>query len=233
MKFITSTLVMAMFLASGSELSEMKTQVAAMQKQEQTVGQKPRFAQLDSESDSDSSDSSGSDSEEDVQTEADIRMTNNLALQHTSKLVQDINSQVKQLDQLLANNDDADENWQQLSLSLIGHLQDPIHNTILSWNDWWMAQNALGHPTAWDPVNNPFHLIKAEVSDVYKAMTKIRMLEKKLAKQGKNSGTTNADWNLLNSLKRELGIPVEFAGDAAQSLAGDGHVPTKVTAAYM
>lgn len=96
-----------------------------------------------------------------------------------------------------------------------------------------MAQNAIGTPTTWDPAHNPIHLIKSEVSDVYKAMTKIRMLEKKLAKQGNNSGTTNEDWNMLNSLKRELGIPVEFAGDAAQSLAGEGDVPTKATAAYM
>ena len=75
-------------------------------------------------------------------------------------------------------------------------------------------------------------MIRSEVSDVYKAMSKIRMLEKKLAKSGQNSGTTNADWNMLNSLKRELGIPVEFAGDK-QSLAGEGDVPTKATAAYM
>lgn len=210
----------------------MKSQVAAIVEEKSAKGDKPKFAQLDSESDSGSSDDS-SESDEDMQLDADINMTNNLVQQHRSKTVQDINSQVKTLDQLLANNDDGDENWQQLTLSLIGHLQDPIHNTILSWNDWWMSQNAIGQPTAWDPVNNPFHLIKAEVSDVYKAMTKIRMLEAKLAKQGKNSGQTNADWNLLNSLKRELGIPVEFAGDKAQSLAGDGHVPTKVTAAYM
>ena len=82
-------------------------------------------------------------------------------------------------------------------------------------------------------MHNPIHLIRSEVSDVYKAMTKIRMLEKKLAKSGANSGTTNADWNMLNSLKRELGIPVEFAGDKAQSLAGDGNVPTKAAVAYM
>ena len=116
---------------------------------------------------------------------------------------------------------------------MISHIQDPVHNIILSWNDWWMAQNAMGYPTVWDPVNNPVHLIKSEVDDVYKAMTKIRMLEKKLSKSGHNSGTTNADWNMLNSLKRELGIPVEFAGDKAQTLAGDGNVPTAATAAYM
>ena len=138
------------------------------------------------------------------------------------------------MDQLLAANND-DEEWQQLTLSLISHLQDPIHNTILSWHDWFMSQNGVGAPEVggWDPVKNPVHMIRSEVSDVYKAMTKIRMLEKKLAKSGQNSGTTNEDWNMLNSLKRELGIPVEFAAEKQQSLAGDGNVPTKATAAYM
>ena len=96
-----------------------------------------------------------------------------------------------------------------------------------------MSQNAIGQPQVWDPVNNPVHLIKSEVSDVYKAMSKIRMLEAKLAKEADNSGKTSADWNMLNSLKRELGIPVEFAGDKAQTLAGDGDIPTKATVAFM
>lgn len=39
-----------------------------------------------------------------------------------TKAVKDINDKVKELDQLLANNDDGDENWQQLSLSMISHL---------------------------------------------------------------------------------------------------------------
>lgn len=60
-------------------------------------------------------------------------------LQTTSSLVKDIKDKVKELDQLLAANDDKDENWQQLALSMISHLQDPIHNTILSWNDWWLS----------------------------------------------------------------------------------------------
>jgi hypothetical protein len=51
---------------------------------------------------------------------------------------------------------------------------------ILSWNDWYLAQNALGTPIKWDPVGNPTHMIRGEISDVYKAMTKIRALEKKL-----------------------------------------------------
>ena len=53
---------------------------------------------------------------------------------------------------------------------------------ILSWNDWYLAQNALGAPIKWDPVGNPTHMIRGEISDVYKAMTKIRALEKKLKK---------------------------------------------------
>ena len=43
-----------------------------------------------------------------------------------------------------------------------------------------MAQNAAGAGTTWDPVNNPSHMIRSEVSDVYKAMGKIRQLERKL-----------------------------------------------------
>ena len=233
MKFVASTLVMALFLASGSELSSLKTQVAAMSQEEQpkpATAEKPRFAQLDSESDSESS---SGESDEDAQLAEEIGVQHFMAAQHRSKVVKDINSKVQELDALLAANDDKDENWQQLALSLISHLQDPIHNTILSWNDWWMSQNAIGQPQVWDPVNNPVHLIKSEVSDVYKAMSKIRMLEAKLAKEGDNSGKTSADWNMLNSLKRELGIPVEFAGDKAQTLAGDGDIPTKATVAFM
>ena len=64
-------------------------------------------------------------------------------------------------------------------------------------------------------------------------MNKIRMLEKKLAKESDNSGKTSDDWNMLNSLKRELGIPVEFADDKAKTLAGDGDIPTKATVAFM
>ena len=74
-------------------------------------------------------------------------------------------------------------------------------------------------------------MIRSEVSDVYKAMSKIRALEHRLAKFPANSGTTNADWNLLNSLKRELGIPVEF-GDDKKALAGDGNVASKTTVAF-
>ena len=84
---------------------------------------------------------------------------------------------------------------------------------LLSWYDWWLSQNALGVKDKWDPENNPAHMIRSEVSDIYKAMTKIRALENKVKKFDPNSGTTNQDWNLLNSLKRELGINVEFGDD--------------------
>ena len=115
----------------------------------------------------------------------------------------------------------------------MNHLQDPIHNVVTSWNDWWMSQNALGTPTVWDPVNNPMHTIRGEVSDVYKAMGKIRMLEKKLGKQ-ESEGQTNEDWNMLNSLKREIGIPVEFANskESKDLLAGEGAIPSKSMAAF-
>ena len=94
-----------------------------------------------------------------------------------------------------------------------------------------MSQNAMGAPEKWDPTHNPAHMIRGEVSDVYKAMNKIRALEGKLSKFPMNSGTTNADWSLLNSLKRELGIPVEF-GDDKSALAGDGSVAAKSVVAH-
>uniref|UniRef100_A0A7S3FXU1 Uncharacterized protein n=1 Tax=Strombidium rassoulzadegani TaxID=1082188 RepID=A0A7S3FXU1_9SPIT len=124
----------------------------------------------------------------------------------------------------------SDPNWETLALELITHLQDPIHQMILSWQDWYMANNGLGSTQKWDPEHNPAHLIRSEVSDVYKAMGKIRALEAKLRNFDPNSGTTNEDWNLLNSLKRELGIPVEFAGDKA-ALQGPGNIESKSTAA--
>ena len=104
-----------------------------------------------------------------------------------------------------------DPNWETLALSLITGLQNPVHEMIHSWNDWYLSNNALGAKENWDPVNNPLHMVRSEVADVYKAMGKIRALENRV--KGLPSGTTNEDLNLLNSLKRELGIPVEY-GDA-------------------
>ena len=120
--------------------------------------------------------------------------------------------------------------WEEQALESITKLQDPIHGILLSWQDWWLANNAAGYTPKWDPEHNPAHMIKSEVSDVYKAMTKIRALEARL-KNDKSSGTTNEDWNLLNSLKREVGIPVEFSGDKS-SLAGQGSVQAKSMASY-
>jgi hypothetical protein len=57
-----------------------------------------------------------------VQLKSDINMTNYLEMQHRSKVVAQINDKVKELDALLAANDDKDENWEQLSLNLISHL---------------------------------------------------------------------------------------------------------------
>ena len=112
---------------------------------------------------------------------------------------------------------------------MINNLQDPIHNMVLSWNDWYMQANGMGDTPKWNPAQNPAHLVRSEVSDIYKAMGKIRMLEKKL-KQDKSEGTSSYDWNLLNSLKREVGIPVEFAGDKKPLLA-EGDVPSTAVAA--
>ena len=101
---------------------------------------------------------------------------------------------------------------------------------VYSWKDWYMANNILGAPTKWDPEHNPTHMVRSEVSDVYKAMSKIRALENRL-KNSKLSGETNDDWNLLNSLKREVGIPVEF-GDDKPALKGEGDIPSKAVTAF-
>ena len=58
------------------------------------------------------------------------------------------------------------------------------------------------------------------------------MLENKLHKFDMNSGETNADWNLLNSLKREVGIPVEY-GDEKLNLQGPGNLASQAIAANM
>ena len=58
------------------------------------------------------------------------------------------------------------------------------------------------------------------------------MLENKLHKFDMNSGETNADWNLLNSLKREVGIPVEY-GDEKPNLQGPGNLASQAIAANM
>lgn len=56
--------------------------------------------------------------------------------------VKDINDKVKELENLIT--DQPDPNWETLALGMISHLQDPIHNMILSWSDWYMTQNGLG-----------------------------------------------------------------------------------------
>ena len=102
---------------------------------------------------------------------------------------------------------------------------------VLSWNDWFMANNELGIPTKWDPENDLTQGIRSEISDTYKAMRRIRGLEAKLSKQG-NIGTSSADWNLLLNLKRELGITNEF-GTLEASLSGPGSASAKAVAANM
>ena len=57
------------------------------------------------------------------------------------------------------------------------------------------------------------------------------MLENKLSKE-KNTPGTSFDWNLLNSLKREVGLPVEFADDK-KDLQGEGSIQAKGLAANM
>ena len=128
--------------------------------------------------------------------------------------------------------DREDPDWKSLSLEMISKLQDPVNGMILSWNDWYMGHNALGKTENWDPEHNPHHMIRSEISDLNKAMTQIRMLEAKLSREGPNTGTTSFDWNLLNSLKREVGIPVEFGSDK-KALAGEGNIPSKAMVANL
>ena len=95
-----------------------------------------------------------------------------------------------------------------------------------------MQNNAFGSfKGGWQPDKNLMHRTRSEISDVYKAMYKIRQLERKLKNYDPNSGTTNADWNLLNSLKRELDIPVEMEAQDNKKFNTDGQVPSKMMAA--
>ena len=182
--------------------------------------------------------SSGSDDDKEVQalmldsiatlnTQNEARAWQRLGMRSHAREIDDINNKIAQVEYLV--DEKADPNWETLSLKMINNLQDPVHNLVLSWNDWYMQANGIGNTPKWDPENNPAHLVKSEVSDIYKAMTKIRMLEKKLSKDT-SEGTSSYDWNLLNSLKREVGIPVEFAGEN-QSLNEEGKVPSTAVAA--
>ena len=144
-----------------------------------------------------------------------------------AKEIDEINNQLSEAEAMIEKKEDP--NWETLSLKMINNLQDPVHNLVLSWNDWYMQANGIGETPKWDPKNNPSHLVRSEVTDIYKAMGKIRMLEKKLSKD-KSEGTTNYDWNLLNSLKREVGMPVEFPKDK-KALLAEGDVPSTAVAA--
>ena len=157
-----------------------------------------------------------------------LQNSNVIQVQSHAAAISDIQEKVTALTQLVESKENPD--WQEMALGMISQLNNPIHGMILSWNDWWMAQNALGTPEKWSPATNPIHTIRSEVSDIYKAMTQIRMLENKLKNFDMNSGTTNADWNLLNSLKREVGINVEF-GDDKKAQAGAGNITSKTMAA--
>ena len=89
--------------------------------------------------------------------------------------ISDLESRIAQVEGIV--DAQADPEWQTMSLGMLSKLSDPIHQMVLSWEDWYMANNGLGGPEKWDPENNPTHMIRSEISDVYKAMSKIRMLE--------------------------------------------------------
>ena len=101
-----------------------------------------------------------------------------VGVQSHASLIRDIDQQIAEVEAIVDKKEDP--NWETLSLKMINNLQDPIHNMVLSWNDWYMQANGMGDTPKWDPAGNPAHLVRSEVSDIYKAMGKIRMLEKKL-----------------------------------------------------
>ena len=169
-------------------------------------------------------------SNQELNSALEAKRITELQVPQSLTVMRDVNSNVQRLEALV--NDKEDPDWKSLALELITKLQDPVNGLLLSWNDWWLAHNALGATANWDPEHNPHHLIRSEVSDINKAMGKIRALEKKLS--GKDwTGQTNFDWNLLNSLKREVGIPVEFPKDAEKKFGGPGGIPSKAVAAHM
>ena len=158
----------------------------------------------------------------------EARKLEDMKVKQSLVALDDVKSNVAKIEELV--NDKEDPEWKELALGMITKLQDPVNGLLLSWNDWWLAHNSLGHEAKWDPVNNPHHMMRSEVSDIYKAMSKIKALEAKLSKEDKNSGTSSFDWNLLNSLKRSVGIPVEFANDKKR-LAGEGNIASKAMVA--
>ena len=101
-----------------------------------------------------------------------------VGVQSHASLIKDIDQQIAEVEDIVDKKEDP--NWENLSLKMINNLQDPIHNMVLSWNDWYMQANGAGETQKWDPKGNPAHVVRSEVSDIYKAMGKIRMLEKKL-----------------------------------------------------
>ena len=101
-----------------------------------------------------------------------------MGVQSHASLIKDIEQQIAEVEDMVEKKEDP--NWETLSLKMINNLQDPIHNMVLSWNDWYMQANGMGDTPKWNPDKNPAHLVRSEVSDIYKAMGKIRMLEKKL-----------------------------------------------------
>ena len=87
-------------------------------------------------------------------------------------MLKDVKSKVEKLQALVDDREDPD--WKTMALGMISKLQDPMNGLVVSWNDWWLAHNALGHTGDWDPAGNPHHMVRSEVNDIYKAMTKIR-----------------------------------------------------------
>ena len=65
-----------------------------------------------------------------------------LGVQSHAAEIGDIENQISQVEDIVDKKEDP--NWETLSLKMINNLQDPIHNMVLSWNDWYMQSNGMG-----------------------------------------------------------------------------------------
>ena len=162
------------------------------------------MAQLSSHEDESESDTSSSSSDdEDVELDHDQGFGMYAQVKSYAREIDDITTRIGQVERLANSGKD---DWDSEAAALVTHLHDPLHEMILSWYNWIQPGSEK-----WDPVHNPSHTLKSEVADVSRAMSKIRALEARLKNFDMNSGKTNEDWKLLNSLKREVGLPMEFS----------------------
>mmetsp|Transcript_17344 Transcript_17344/g.26741 ORF Transcript_17344/g.26741 Transcript_17344/m.26741 type:complete len:112 (-) Transcript_17344:211-546(-) len=90
----------------------------------------------------------------------------------TSGIVAEMNLKLDQLEALFSKQRDPET--EQKALNELAKLQNPIHGVITSWEDWYMSSNAFGSKSGWQPDKNMAQKVRSEVTDVYKAMSRIR-----------------------------------------------------------